>query len=309
MRKQNSEKPHLIFFRERPADYLEKPPLASSLQHLETAFLLISMRRYPHALISCASAIESALKAAFNIPDDDQIKFGPLLDKGMSNLPQQTTFTKGQLKDFRDKRNKIIHYGFSTKDDAISAELMLKTGLPLLDQFYFYFFNFSLCTMGGSYGGLFPKFSDQLQITKAVYQRARQIKGLEYTYCFNAFAHTIRWGIQHWNLSTWQNEMLVEADETFADIKYTTRKKFCSELDCDDEELLDCPVCDEYGAFVSKYDIKGLEETGKASILNGICSNCNFTIDNNTPFLADELFKNIISDEFTAKMMKAYGMT
>jgi len=56
--------PTLLFFRHRPADWATRDYIASSMQSLETSLFLIASRRYPHALLVCASAIESALKAA-----------------------------------------------------------------------------------------------------------------------------------------------------------------------------------------------------------------------------------------------------
>src|SRR5437588_473581 len=118
------EKPELIFFRDTPKDLLNRPPLASSLQNLETSFLLLAVWRYPHGLVSCASAIESALKAAFN---KRRKGFGELLKLANAELPGDV-FSQADLDEFRDKRNEIVHYGFSPKDDEISAVLLLKTG-------------------------------------------------------------------------------------------------------------------------------------------------------------------------------------
>ena len=42
---------------------VQRPPLASAIQSLETCLLLISLDRFPSALASCAMAIESAFHA------------------------------------------------------------------------------------------------------------------------------------------------------------------------------------------------------------------------------------------------------
>lgn len=136
MVKTSEEKPKLVFFRDTPKDWLSRPPLASSFQHLETSFLLIGMRRYPHALVSCASAVESAICAQFNFGADDRWMLNDLLKLARKNFPADFDFSEDDLKDFRDKRNKIIHFGFSPKDDEASAELLLKTGYPLIEQCY-----------------------------------------------------------------------------------------------------------------------------------------------------------------------------
>ena len=52
--------PTLGFFRCKPEGMAARPPLSSSLQNLESCFFLVAFGRYPHALVSCASAIESS---------------------------------------------------------------------------------------------------------------------------------------------------------------------------------------------------------------------------------------------------------
>ena len=79
----HNDEPRLIFFRDTPMDLITHPPLASSLQHLETSFLLIAMGRYPHALVTCGSAIESVIKAAINASPDDRLDFRELIKKAM----------------------------------------------------------------------------------------------------------------------------------------------------------------------------------------------------------------------------------
>ena len=54
--------PVFVFIRKMPLGIAEKKSLASSLQKLETSFMLVALERYPHAVQMCCSAIESALK-------------------------------------------------------------------------------------------------------------------------------------------------------------------------------------------------------------------------------------------------------
>ena len=66
-----NEEPELRFLDKRPENLVAQPPLASSLQNFESCLFLIALGRYPHAFTACAFAIESALKAAFDIPSED----------------------------------------------------------------------------------------------------------------------------------------------------------------------------------------------------------------------------------------------
>ena len=69
---QQLETPTFNFFRATPPELLTNPPLASSLQSLETTFLLLSLERYPSALVTCVSAWESVIKAKLAIPPEDR---------------------------------------------------------------------------------------------------------------------------------------------------------------------------------------------------------------------------------------------
>jgi hypothetical protein len=61
--------PSLVYLR-LPDSWQESHPLASSLQHFEMALFLIALGRFPHALVSCVSVIESTIKAGLRIAPD-----------------------------------------------------------------------------------------------------------------------------------------------------------------------------------------------------------------------------------------------
>lgn len=56
--------PTILFFRHRPGALAGSAALASSIQSLETSFFLIALGRFPHALCTCAAAIETAIQAS-----------------------------------------------------------------------------------------------------------------------------------------------------------------------------------------------------------------------------------------------------
>ena len=302
------EKPKLIFFRETPKDLLTRPPLASSLQHLETSFLLIALRRYPHALVSCASAIESAIKATFNTGQGRKQTFQTLLDRAQKEFPSYAKFARTDIDEFRKKRNEIIHYGFSPKDDEISAVLLLKTGYQLIEQCYQTFFEFPLKRSGEKYGGLLPELDHQLDIARKVYLKAKTERGLNLTYCFIAFAHEIRWRIQPWMMSDWQQEILDSEEDNWAAWEFKRKQK--EELTCsvlDPSWHFDCPVCGDPDSFICELDDNQLDN-GKVSLKRGACVNCGLVIPKNCPFLADNLCAEQF-DEARPKILKEYGIT
>lgn len=300
--------PNLIFFRDLPKELMDHPPLASSLQHLETSFLLVAIRRYPHALVNCGSAIESALKAAIRADTDGRSDFRKLISKARELFPLFTTLSDDEIKNFRFKRNDIIHYGFSPKDDDISAELLLKTGYTLIEHCYKAFFQFPLVGKDGVHGGLLPDFARHLNIARNVYNKAKEKQGLSLSYCFLSFAHRIRQYIQPEMTSDWQKDVLdSEAGGGQRSWEYMYKQK--RELDGKsfvNSWEFDCPVCHSFENFICELDVNQLK-IGKIALNRGVCVDCSFVIPKNTPFLADELCKDQFEEEMP-KILKDYGI-
>ena len=154
------------------------------MQSLESCFYLISLNRYPHALVNCSSSIESALKAKFA----EKEELYKLIKRAMALMPG--LFDDEDLRTLRQTRNNIVHFGFSPKDDEHTARLLLQIGIPFLNKCYEVFFNFTLES------GLLPEVSGQLKIASDVYAMAKNVKGQSVEYCFRALGHMIRRGMK-----------------------------------------------------------------------------------------------------------------
>jgi len=309
MKNTQKNEPELLFFRDKPVDLMTRPPLASSLQHLETSFLLLAIDRYPHALVTCGSAIESAIKAAINASPDDRLDFKKLVNKARQLFPSFTTLSEDEIKDFRLKRNEIIHFGFSPKDDAISAVFLLRTGYSLIEQCYEAFFQFPLQEKGDVDGGLLPDLARHLNVARKVYMKAKEEKELDFTYCFISFAHEIRWSIQHWMMSDWQKDLLYSEEESSGAHSWELQHKQKKELSWktfDASWHFDCPVCGALDSFVCELDGNQLDR-GEVLLKRGVCVNCSLVIPKNCPFLADELCAEQFS-EARPKILKEYGI-
>jgi hypothetical protein len=124
----------LSFFRSVPDEAVNVPSFLSSLQSLETCFYMIALGRYPAALIACASAWESLLRAYYRIPAEDEVKLRDLLARfrGEKRRTYFSKITEQQVREFREARNRMIHAGFSPKDDGYSVQLLLGIGFPYL---------------------------------------------------------------------------------------------------------------------------------------------------------------------------------
>jgi hypothetical protein len=94
------------FFRATPCNMARLPPLANSLQSFETSLFLIGLGKYRSALIACATAWESALKAKLGIAPEEQIKLYELLNRIIAQYGRLQSFNSEKLKHFRTTRNR-----------------------------------------------------------------------------------------------------------------------------------------------------------------------------------------------------------
>src|SRR5713101_4461751 len=116
-----NEEPELHFFRAVPDSLMSRPPLCSSLQNLESCFFLIALGRFPHALVTCASSVESAMKSILNMNPEQFINAEKLFAKAATLHSALSSFDQHGLERFRFTRNRIVHYGFSPRDDEETA--------------------------------------------------------------------------------------------------------------------------------------------------------------------------------------------
>ena len=130
------------------------------------------------------------MKSVLSVSEESRISAENLFAEAMKVHTALTSFDKGELESFRWTRNRIVHYGFSPRDDEETAVLLLKTGLRFTILCYREFFNFDLLT------GLAAEFGQHLGIALDVYQRAKGIPGLQLSYCFLAFGKLVRWSVR-----------------------------------------------------------------------------------------------------------------
>jgi hypothetical protein len=272
--------PELNFFRTTPKNLMTRPPLCSSLQNLESSFFLVMLGRFPHALVMCASAIESAMKSLLRIDEKSDVKAGELYKMAAKHCPAISGFDRSSLRTFRNSRNRIVHYGFSPKDDEETAQLLLSAGYPYLIICYKKFFDFDLLD------GLVVEFSGQLKIALDVYSKTRELPNQHFSYCFRAFSHLVRWSIRESLMPEWENDASIHAEET--GFKFEQCEKLKSELKLafGTTWVFDCPICDDIATFVCELDEDHMDEH-VISLERGMCASCGFTVPYGSPYLAD----------------------
>jgi hypothetical protein len=310
-KKVEAHEPKLIFFRKKPKNWLNLPPLGSSLQNLETSFILVSLNRYPHALISCFAAIESALKAFLKIKPNQRpyLYFEDLLNKAKQKVGSFNV-NDSSLKDLREKRNDIIHYGFSPQDDKKSVELLLDTGYLFIEDCYEKFFNFSLT---GQNGGLIVDLAYHYNVAKKIREKSKNKREHSSESCFVSLSHYIRWVVKDWFLS--------ESDSSFL---YKNAEEYNQQIEDFQNELkeqydykifsstwhFDCPICicRNDDSFICELDENELKNHREISFQRAYCVNCGFAVPNNCLYMTDELCKEQI-DQQKEKILSEYGFS
>jgi hypothetical protein len=203
------------------------------------------------------------------------------------------------LDEFRFTRNRIVHYGFSPRDDETTAILLLKTGLPFLEACYREFFGFDL------HSGLARVFAEQLAITLRVYQRAKNLQEARFSFCFSAFSHLIRWSVRESLMANWEIDAAERADITGAKFDNCHREKKDLELVFGAAWSFDCPICRDIETFVCQLDEDRLDQRA-VIIKRAACANCGLVVAG-IPFLANELIDEEIAKK-RAEILRNFGI-
>lgn len=294
--------PKLHFFRTTPREMLERPPLASSLQTLESCFFLIALSRFPHALVACATAWESALKASLSIPPTQFRELAKLLKDIREESAALDAYDDGKLWVFRDTRNRIAHYGFSPKDDQACAVLLFETGLPFLTLCYRELFDFyldwrdirpgnpdfhNLSPSEMEKAGLLPDVAEQLRLAFQAYSQAKELTDVDLTYCFRAFAHSINIALKDTHTSGVETRILRnDKIHWLRDEEVEKEKQALAEEFNDLMWTFNCPICGEYESLIAELDDDSLD-SGQVHLLRCACVSCHFVVPHGAPFLTD----------------------
>ena len=305
------DQPEFFFISNYPEVVNSTPPLASSIQHFEACLMLIGYQRYPNALISCVSAIESAFKAASieekytkttgRKPTNDKESQATLLqclDYAQKKFPQFAKFTKSELFDFKEKRNQITHYGYSTKDDHESFVLLSTIGIKYLEQLYSSYFGFSLLGTNSKNGLMIEPFNILLRACLECVSTSSKENISNDTISPLSFAVRQHFG----RLESWRLIVEEENQESIWEAKEEVKKILLNKLEPSFE--FDCPICSSSDSFIAKLD-EGKLDSALVAINSGMCFECNFKSSN------ENILSKILSKEIVIKtpvILKEYGI-
>lgn len=293
-----SQEPKFIFYRRLPtAPTLSS--IASSLQGLETSFFLIALHRYPHALSTCASSIETIIKRS-PVCSSGRQRLVDLIPVAKSASAALAAFPQGELDAFREARNRITHRGFIPKDDSESASLLIRVGFPFAALCLRELHSFDLMD------GLIIEYAYHLDIAKRVYERAEHV-AKEFTYCFGSFSQYLQWCLRDNFLTNWEFEALDEGEQSFTKFDRIKKEREALEHQFNAySSSFKCPVCRDIETTVVELDDEKLDSL-EIVPLRMACFNCGFVVRSEQPFLSEILLEKQIPEERPA-ILKDYGL-
>lgn len=256
------------------------------------------MMRYPHALTSCASAIESIIKASPSCKTRSR-GLNALLEAAQNQVDFIKNAPQLELKHFRDTRNRIIHEGFSLKDNSESTSLMIQVGFPLASACLKDLHSFDLAD------SLLQEYTEQLSIATKVYQRAYSTSN-DLTYCLKGLGHLIRWSLRGNFSAYWAEEALNDAEQSGQKFDIIHPEKGKIERQFGAYWDFDCPVCDNVETAVAELSESGLE-AAQIRPVRLACTNCGFTVSKSDLFLAEVLLERQIATA-SQQILKEYGI-
>lgn len=291
--------PTLLFFRKRPLGWRESASITGSLQSIETSFFLTALGRHPHAILVCASAIESCLQAA-SIGAKERDGLQDLIKKAGRESVEIQNFPTALLDRLREARNRIVHRGFSPHDDSESVSIYLETCLPFLELCYKQFHSFDLMD------GLLLEYARHIRSAQKIYTLAQATPGLDLTYCVRGLSHTIRWSLKESFSSGSEIDELIHAEEVGSMFDHKLRERKRLEDLFEVPWLFNCPICGEFDAAVAEVDADKIDEyeivTHRLE-----CTNCGFVAHSDHPYLSEVLLENqLITSK--AQILKKLGV-
>ncbi|MFC5427615.1 hypothetical protein ACFPTO_02130 [Paraburkholderia denitrificans] len=278
--------------------------MISSLQGYETALLLLAQGRYPQALTTIASAIESAGKAYLRLGPEEKCELAKLNEILQEALPREKRVTPSKLNKFRRTRNRITHYGFSPRDDEESVSLFIGTALPFLDAWLEHSNGFSI--VESLYFDLGKKVRHAIDLNRPTPRE--KISAID---SIRGVAHWILHHTRYSYLTWWEREVLDNDASTFGTHRisgFDLREQLKEQLLEDDPVLvIDCPICDGLDSLVVKLDEEALDDRRIVPIA-ARCVECSLSLPAGAEALLIKLCEDQFTDELCAKTLTEYGI-
>ena len=293
---------YFIDIEKLPVDLMDHNPLAASLQTLETALILLVHGRFPAALIMIASAIESVNKAKLLLPQTDTTKPGELyrLVKGHYKLKRDDwSDWEYNYTLFCDRRNRFIHFGYTPECSENCAELLLKTGFPLLSNLYEALFDIHLSSpKKRSKAVFYPKIAEMWEAAKQIYLLETKEDNPGFGYALYPLSKYISY-LMHDDGN--------DGSQNFLEYRYDKIKYLREEIEkrFSYPEAFKCPICDSE-EFIADLSHDGLDEK-KIVLDEGKCPDCEFSVSYQQRLIFDVLMGDQVRKKSPA-ILNEYGI-
>jgi hypothetical protein len=310
MNKPKSEYARFVFFNfDQPMIdlFASKAPTISAFQSFETFLLLSALGRYPQALVTLCSAIESASAASTGRKITDTSEGGLVRAWEVMNevIPRDFQLpTHPTRKQLREKRNDVTHFGFSTKDDHDCAFFSLGLGVPLFAGWAMGQYGINLYESCGDFGRL-------LKITVEVVHdsKTNRITALDAS---SILRRWITFHLRESFMAGWEIEVLDADRSTFGTAPVAgieIREKQLKNLQSTEPHaLIDCPICDEFDSMFIALNERALFEDKKLLPDFGQCKHCDVIFPPKLSPILIELCKPHLTEELTISTCKGYGL-
>lgn len=132
----------LLFLKNSDSKKLKKvgyEHLGSSLQKFDSALFSLGFGRYPDALLFCVNAIEGLLLYNYGKPsrsDITEAKLHGQLQYLMHRASEEFEIAIERFDGIRTLRNRIVHKGYSDKDDLESFKYLTLDAMPIYMRIY-----------------------------------------------------------------------------------------------------------------------------------------------------------------------------
>lgn len=294
--------------------FLKDKKLCSSMQKFETSLLLITVNRWPDALVKCVESIEGLLLYHYKKdPRELQFRFNRGKNSNQKNPFTFYNLIENAQKDFkypllshrghklRRMRNEFVHKGFVPADSKKAFEYYFKHALPYLRNAYKEMLGFDLIDRIDVYPGDFRAIMEK---TISLCEKSLKRGSAE------ILIRSLRNYIQPTFVST-KDQFLKEAFEGDTNLQVSYEEMIRDELGKDFDPdawrfYCGCPVYNCNGDLLCCLSFDGTEEVA-ISVDKFFCTDCHLHIEEEShPFLAKEFLSKEIEGS-RDEIVRDYG--
>jgi hypothetical protein len=156
-----------------------------------------------------------------------------------------------------------------------------------------------------------PGVADQLRVASDVYSKAKELHGIDLSYCVESFAHFIRMWLRQEVISSTRTYPLLKdrinpqpdysnmytdfdrdgygyENDYWSERIEATKREY--EKECELPWFFDCPICGGNDTVVGDLDDPSLDR-GKVVVSRAVCASCGLIVAKDWPYLAERLFE------------------